>query len=48
VEEMAAIATDLLSGKKKKNCVACFVKDLTIVKTVLKRRSYYYIINKKQ
>ena len=27
------MATDLLSGEKKKNCVACFAKDLTIVKT---------------
>jgi hypothetical protein len=32
---MAAMATDLLSGKKKKNGVARFEKDLMITKTVL-------------
>ena len=42
------MASDLLSGEKKKDSVACFEKDLTTVKTALRRRSYHYIINKKQ
>jgi hypothetical protein len=33
VEQMAVMENDLLCGEKKKNSIACFSKDLKIVKT---------------
>ena len=41
---MIAQVSDTFSGKKKKNCVASFATDLTIVKIVLNCRTYHYII----
>jgi hypothetical protein len=43
VEEMAATATDVFPGKKKKNSVGC----LFCERSSFKRRSYYQVRNKK-
>lgn len=44
---MAAMASDILSGEKKKKCVACFEKVLMIAETVPNCVHYHYTINKK-
>jgi len=47
VEDMAAMASNILSVEKKKKCAACFEKVLMIAETVLNCISYHYAINKK-
>jgi len=44
---MAAMASDILSGEKKKKCAACFEKVLMIAENVLNYISYHYTINGK-
>jgi len=41
------MASNVLSGEKKKKCAACFEKVLMIAETVLNCVSYHYAINRK-